>query len=117
ADKLGPISAWAAFQPFFTIAIPNLLFISALLFAVGALTRRLFAVYVTGILLLVAWQVSQQIIGHLDKLTTASLIDPFAMTTTNTVIRYWSIAEKNSQLIPLNGLMLQNRILWIVIAA
>jgi len=117
ADKLGPISAWAAFQPFFTIAVPNLLFISALLFAVGALTRRLFAVYVTGIVLIVAWQVTQQIIGHLDKLTLASLIDPFAMTTTNTVIRYWSIAEKNSQLIPLSGLMLQNRLLWIAVAS
>src|SRR5206468_5963747 len=30
ADKLGPISAWAAFQPFFIIAVPNLLFASAL---------------------------------------------------------------------------------------
>ena len=33
--------------------LPNLLFVSALLFAVGALTRKLFAVYITGIILLV----------------------------------------------------------------
>lgn len=112
ADKLGPISLWAAFQPFFMIAVPNLLFISALLFAVGALTRKLFAVYVTGIILLVSWQVTQQVIGHLDKLSLAALIDPFALTTTEVVIRYWSVAEKNTRLIPLSGSMLQNRLLW-----
>ena len=52
ADKLGPIDLAAFFQPFVMIAVPNLFFVSALLFAVGALTRKLFAVYVTGILLL-----------------------------------------------------------------
>ena len=103
ADKLGPISLWAAFQPFFVIAVPNLLFVSALLFAVGALTRKLFAVYVTGIVLLVVWQVTQQIIGHLDKLSLAALIDPFALTTTNVTIRYWSVAEKNTRLDSVRG--------------
>jgi ABC-2 type transport system permease protein len=116
ADKLGPISLWAAFQPFFMIAVPNLLFISALLFAVGALTRKLFAVYVTGIILLVAWQVTQQVIGHLDKLSLAALTDPFALTTTEVLIRYWSVAEKNSRLVPFSGVMLQNRLLWSAIA-
>ncbi len=113
ADKLGPISTWAAFQPFFTIAVPNLFFASALLFAVGAFTRKLFAVYVTGIVLLLAWQVTQQITTHLDKLTLASLIDPFTLTTTNTMIRYWSVVEKNTLLIPFSGLLVQNRLVWI----
>src|SRR5262249_5994543 len=116
ADKLGAIRAWAAFQPFFAIAVPNLLFVSALLFAIGALTRRLFAVYVTGILLLVAWQITQQVVGHLDKVVLASLIDPFALTTTNTMVRYWSVAEKNSLLVPLAGVLVQNRLLWIAIS-
>jgi ABC-2 type transport system permease protein len=116
ADKLGPVSLWAAFQPFLTIAVPNLLFASALLFAIGALTRKLFAVYITGIVLLVAWQITQQIVGHLDRLALASLIDPFALTTTNTMIRYWSVAEKNARLVPFDGLLLQNRLLWIGLA-
>ena len=83
ADKLGPITLCGAFQPFFVIALPNLLFVSALLFAIGALTRKLFAVYITGIVLLVVWQITQQVVGNLDKLSLASLIDPFALTTTN----------------------------------
>src|SRR5689334_18184714 len=116
ADKMGPIEISAFFQPFFIIAVPNLLFVSALLFAVGALTRRLFAVYVTGIVLLVAWQITQAVIGQLDKVKLASLIDPFALTTVNVAIRYWSVAEKNTQLVPLAGLVMQNRLLWIAAA-
>ena len=98
------------------IALPNLLFVSALLFAVGALTRKLFAVYITGIVLLVVWQITQQIVGQLDRLSLAALIDPFAITTTQVAIRYWSVAEKNTRLIPFDGAMLQNRLLWIAIA-
>lgn len=115
-DKLGPISFVAVFQPFLVIALPNLLFVSALLFAVGALTRKLFAVYITGIVLFVVWQITQQVTSNLDKLSLAALIDPFAMTTMNVAIRYWSVAEKNTRLIPVAGSLLQNRILWIVIA-
>jgi ABC-type transport system involved in multi-copper enzyme maturation permease subunit len=116
ADKLGPIDVWAFFQPFFTIGAPNLLFVSALLFAVGALTRKLFAVYVTGIVLLVAWQITQQVVGNLDKLRLASLIDPFALTTVDVAVRYWSVAEKNTQLVPVSGAVLENRAIWIAIA-
>ena len=116
AEKMGPIQIAAFFQPFFMIAVPNLLFVSALLFAVGALTRKLFAVYVTGIVLLVAWQITQTIIGQLDNLRLASLTDPFALTTIDVAVRYWSVAEKNAQLVPLAGPMMQNRLIWIVVA-
>ncbi len=112
ADKLGPISLVAVVQPFLLIALPNLLFVSALLFAVGALTRRLFAVYITGIVLLVIWQITQQITTDLDQLRLASLIDPFALSTIDVVDRYWSVVEKNSLLIPLSAAVVQNRLLW-----
>jgi hypothetical protein len=116
ADKLGPITVWLVLQPFLLIALPNLLFVSALLFAVGAMTRRLFAVYVTGIILLVTWQITQSIIGQLDRLALAAQVDPFALTTTNVAIRYWSVAEKNTRMIPAAGAMMSNRLIWIAIA-
>lgn len=115
-DKLGPITLWGAFQPFLTIAVPNVLFVSALLFAVGALTRKLFAVYITGILLVSAWQITQQIVTDLDTLRLASAIDPFAYTSIAVITRYWSLAERNRLLVPLSGSLLVNRVLWIAIA-
>ena len=111
-EAIGPVSLAAAFQPFLVIAVPNLLFVSALFFAVGALTRKLFAVYITGILLLVTWQITQQITSNLDRLQLAALVDPFGLTTIEVVTRYWSVTEKNTQLVAASGVMLQNRLLW-----
>ncbi len=116
ADKLGPVSLWNVIQPFLLIALPNLLFISALLFAVGSLTRKLFSVYVTGIALLLVWQISQNVIRNLDRLKLGSLIDPFGITTVDIATRYWTVAEKNSRLVPLDANVLANRGLWVAIA-
>jgi ABC-2 type transport system permease protein len=115
ADRVGPVSVVAVVQPFLLIALPNLLFVSALLFAVGALTRKLFAVYITGIVLLVIWQITQQVTTDLDRLSLASLIDPFALSTIDVIDRYWSVAEKNSLLVPLSTPVIENRLLWIAI--
>jgi ABC-type transport system involved in multi-copper enzyme maturation permease subunit len=116
ADRMGPVSVWAVVQPYLVIGIPNLLFVSALFFAVGALTRKAFAVYTAGIVLLVLWQIMIQVVTDLDRLTLAGLLDPFALVTTDVVTRYWSVAEKNTRLLPVAGLLLQNRLLWCAVA-
>lgn len=115
ADKLGPVSVWAIVQPFLVVAVPNLFFVCALFFAVGALTRKLFAVYIQGIALLTAWQITQTIIGSLDRLRLASLLDPFGITTVGVATRYWSVVEKNTRLVPLAGPVLENRLLWVAL--
>ena len=99
------------------IAVPNLLFVSALLFAVGALTRKLFAVYVTGIILLVAWQITQQIVGQLDKLRLASLIDPFALTTVDVADPLLERrGEEHAARSARRARCCENRLIWIAIA-
>jgi hypothetical protein len=117
ADALGPVRPWHVAQPFLVIALPNLVFVSGLFFAVGALARRLFAVYVTGVLLLVAWQVTGQLVGRLDALTVSALADPFALSTVGVATRYWSVAERNALVVPLAGVVLTNRLIWTGVAA
>jgi ABC-2 type transport system permease protein len=116
ADKLGPVSLGLVFQPFMTIALPNVLFASAVFFAIGALTRKLFAVYISGFVMFVGWTITSEIAAQIDKVALGALLDPFALTTIDLATRYWSIAEKNSRLIPFDGVMLQNRLLWIAVA-
>jgi len=115
--ELQPFRLASYVQPFLVILVPNVLFISALFFAVGALTRNLFAIYVQGIVLLVAWQITQQLLGDLDKLRIASLVDPFGVVTVQIATRYWTVAEKNTRLLALTGDLLWNRVLWLGIAA
>jgi hypothetical protein len=115
-DKLQAFRLMSYLQPFLVIVVPNVLFVSALFFSVGAITRNLLAIYVQGIALLVVWAVSQSVLGDLDKRWLGALFDPFALTTTGLVTRYWTVAEKNSRLLTLTGPMLWNRLLWLGLA-
>ena len=51
-DKLQQFRLMSYLQPFLIIVVPNVLFVSALFFAVGAITRNLLAIYVQGVALL-----------------------------------------------------------------
>lgn len=119
ADKtyLQPIVLWHYVQPWLVIGIPGVFFLSATLFAVGAITRSAFAGYVTGILLLVGLSVGQALTRTLDNDTLANLVDPFGLRTFGLVTRYWTPAEKNTLVLPWSGFLAQNRLLWAGIGA
>ncbi len=114
ADKayLQPVVLWHYVQPWLVIGVPGILFLSATLFAVGAITRSAFAGYVTGILLLVGLSVGESLTRTLDNDIVANLIDPFALRTFELVTRYWTPAEKNTQVLPWTGFLAENRLLW-----
>lgn len=111
------ITLWHYVHPWLVIGVPGVFFLSALLFAVGAVTRSAFAGYVTGILLLVGYTVGDELIRTLDNDRLANLIDPFAVRSVELVTRYWTPAERNAQLLPLDGFLGQNRLLWFAIGA
>ena len=117
ADKLLPVRVWAYWQPYLVIVVPNVILVSALFFAVGTLTRNLFLVYVQGIVLLVVYSVTQNLLSNLDNFRLASLVDGFGITTVQLMTRYWSVAEKNASLLPLQGYLLTNRAVWLGVSA
>ncbi len=116
-DKLQAFHLASYVRPFLFIVVPDVLFVSALFFAIGALTRNLFAIYTQGIALLVAWSVSQQIVSNLDRLTLAARIDPFGNSALSLLTRYWTVAERNTLPITLTGELLWNRLIWLGISA
>lgn len=115
-DKLQAFSLASYINPFFVLVVPTVIFVSALFFAVGALTRNLFAIYTQGIALLVSWSIAQNILGNLDRLTLAADIDPFGITPLGLLTRYWTVAERNGRQISLTGPLLTNRLIWLAIA-
>src|SRR5262249_20704842 len=46
-----------------------------------------------------------------------ALIDPFGNATLDLVTKYWTAAERNSQLPALQGALLENRLIWLGFAA
>ena len=117
AESVQAVHLWQYVQPFLVVGVPGVFFLSAMLFAVGSLTRSAFSVYVAGILLLVGYAVAGNLIRTLDNDQIANLIDPFALRSLDLVTRYWTPADKNTQLIPVSGFLLANRALWSTIGA
>ncbi|MEQ9423461.1 MAG: M1 family aminopeptidase [Cyclobacteriaceae bacterium] len=115
ADKLLAFNFWNYWQPFIVFVIPNLLFTGAIFFMIGALSRKMVVVYSSWIFIFIFYQVALILTREIDNQAIAALIDPFAITTMNFATQYWTVAEQNSQVVGLEGLVLQNRIIWLIV--
>jgi ABC-2 type transport system permease protein len=113
ATKLLPYSFWHYLQPFLILVLPNLFFTGAFFFAGGALTRKSVIIYTQGIILFVFYSISQNLMGDMDNRELGAMLDPFGIRTFGYVTRYWTPAQKNMMNVPLEGILLYNRLLWI----
>lgn len=114
-DKIGPGGVLNYLWPVVVYVLPNALLASALFFAVGILTRSFIAVYVQGVVLFVGYSIALTLLADLDNESRAALLDPFGIIATDVVQRSWTVAEKNSLLVPVQDLLLSNRLLWVAV--
>ncbi len=124
-ERVAAFDLRAYLAAFAVVTVPNILFVSALLFAVAVLTRSSIATYAAAIGLYVLYFVSAALTGSPLMAgskpgggggTLPSLLDPFALTSFFDLTRYWTAAEKGSRFIPLEGTLLVNRLIWIAAA-
>ncbi|QRK12140.1 ABC transporter permease [Archangium violaceum] len=114
---LGPTVSGSYLRPYLVSILPNLFFTGALFFGMAALSRRMLPVYVTSVVLLVGYLAAGRLLRELDTKWIAALADPFGMNALRMVMEYWTVAEKNSRLVPLEGWFLVNRLLWVGLGA
>jgi hypothetical protein len=115
--RIGPWSLWAFAKPYLVMLLPNILFLGAIFFTLAALARRMLPVYIAGVVVLIGYIVALRLLRDIDNRTLAALIDPLGSTALGLVTRYWSPAEKNTQMLPLAGELLWNRALWLSVGA
>jgi ABC-2 type transport system permease protein len=119
--RIGPNHFWWYLQPFLSIVVVQIFFLGTLFFTVGALTRRIFIVYLQGAAVFMLY-----VIGITVFVATRSLehfwsgiLDPVGLLLINVLTRYWSVLEKNTLLLSLDfsgyspGVFLYNRLLWV----
>ena len=117
AERLGA-NRWAAYlSPYLSVLLPNALVIGAVFFSLAAATKKMLPVYIGSVLVLIGWLIAQQLIRDADNRTLAALIDPFGSRAVSVLTEYWTISERNSRLVPLEGVLLGNRLLWLGIGA
>jgi ABC-type transport system involved in multi-copper enzyme maturation permease subunit len=116
SKEMLPFNFWTYLQPFLTLGLTNLFIQAALYFAAGTLSRQTIVIYVQGIVLLVLYQVADTVLEDIDNKTLAAMLDPFGLRAFQIYTEYWSPAQKNTQMIPLDGVLLWNRLLWLGIS-
>ncbi len=118
--RIGPNHLWAYLHPFLSILVVQIFFIGSLFFAVSALTRKIFIVYLQGVALFMIYVIGLTVFVATRSLERfwSSIFDPIGIILFNNVTRYWTVIEKNTLFVSwspalLNGVFLYNRLLWI----
>ncbi|MGC1987587.1 MAG: hypothetical protein WA690_02345, partial [Candidatus Acidiferrales bacterium] len=114
-ERIAPIHLWTHLQPFLSITVVQIFFLGSLFFCVAALSRRIIVVYLQGVVLFALYLILLVSVVSTNKLdrTWPSISDPLGIVLLDGVTRYWTVAERNSQLIHWSGVFLINRLVWI----
>ncbi len=117
AERWGPVNWKAHLDGILVFAVPNTLFIAAIIFAIAILTRSTVTSFIGGLVLITAYGVGQALTTDLRHETAAALLDPFAIRTFGLLAKYWTVAEKNHLSAGYTGLLLWNRAIWLTAGA
>jgi ABC-type transport system involved in multi-copper enzyme maturation permease subunit len=110
--------SWQSFvRPYLFLLLPNMLWLGGCFFVLAALSRQMAPVYVAGVIVLVGYLFAANLLGDMENRSLAALIDPSGASAVDVLTRYWSVAQKNSEQIPLDGVLLLNRALWLALGA
>jgi hypothetical protein len=87
----------------------------AAFFGMAAWLRSMRPVYVVSVLMLVGYLIAGVLLAKIENKTLASVLDPFGLIAFGQLTEYWTVAEKNRDLVPLAGVLLANRIVWMAV--
>jgi ABC-2 type transport system permease protein len=119
-SRIGPNHFWWYVQPFLSITVVQIFVLGSLFFAVAALSRKIFVVYVQGAALFIVYVLGITIFSATRSLERfwSGILDPIGFIMLDDVTRYWTVVEKNSMLLSWSphvgsGVFLYNRLLWL----
>jgi ABC-2 type transport system permease protein len=116
-NVIGPFR-WRAYATALTVfALPNLLILGTILFAIAGLARRQIAVW-GGLIALLGLNIAGETLANeLRWRWIAWPTDPFGIAALKAQTVYWTPFERNTSLVPVEGLIVWNRLIWCAIAA
>jgi ABC-2 type transport system permease protein len=115
-EVLLPFALGAYTQLYAVYILPNMLLFGVLVFAIVTLTRNVYAGFVTIILVIVFQGLLGGLLNGEDLGYWAALLDPVGDTAVRYSVRFWTTAARNEDALPVSGVILHNRLLWMSIA-
>ena len=111
AGTLGPLGRphphrsrpiWLVLHAFLSITVIQIFFLGSLFFAIAALTRKLFIVYLQGVVVFVVYLVVERRLQRHRSLEHfwSAIFDPVGLRLFDSITRYWTVSEKNTLQLP-----------------
>jgi ABC-2 type transport system permease protein len=116
-ETVGPFRPQDYLFAYGLIALPNLFMVGAVLFALATVTRSMMATYLGLVGFLVAYFVLLAVADRPELEDLVALLEPFAQGAVAQITEYWTAAERNSRLPPLESVLLANRALVLGLGA
>ncbi|HYW17556.1 MAG TPA: aminopeptidase, partial [Allosphingosinicella sp.] len=118
AETVGPNDPAYYLYGLLVFGLPNLLITGAIFFTAATLTRSMMWTYVAVVVFFLAWLVLTGIGQAQPGLReTMALVVPFGGAAFGNAVRYWTTAERNIGLPPVEGAILLNRLIWLGIGS
>ena len=116
AQRIGPFDIAPYWFSLWAVMVPNLLLVCSLVALIAALTRSLLASYTV----LVALLIADVVVGtntDQETISRMALLDPFGLVAFGDVTRYWTVFDRNTLVPSATGVLLANRVLWLLVCA
>ena len=114
-EIVGSFNAVSYLQSYLIYIIPNTLFFGAIVFAVVTFSRNISAGFITVILLMFIQGMVETALSDPENRFIAALLDPYGGLATQYLTQYWTVAEQNELQLPIIGVVIYNRLLWLSI--
>ncbi len=112
AEKVGPLRLDAYAYTYGVLVLPTLFLVSAGFFALATATRSMMATYVGVVAFMIVYLVAIALAAKPQFRTAMAYAEPFGTAAFGNATRYWTATERNTQLVPLAGPLLWNRLIW-----
>ncbi len=113
---IGEFRPIAYLQIYGMFILPNILLFGAIVFGIITFTRNIGAGFIAMIILFVIQGMSEGLLNNLDSKTLSAMLDPFGNNAISYMTEYWDVTERNTNLLPMNGVVLYNRLLWLAVS-
>jgi ABC-type transport system involved in multi-copper enzyme maturation permease subunit len=113
STRLGPETALSYIEPYAIAIVPNLFIGASLFFSLATLLRKMVPAYVGGVLLTLGYFIGSNLAGDISNRRLAALVDLFGLQAFDRLTEYWTVADRNTRLLPFEGVLAENRMLWV----
>ena len=111
-DKVGPLRIGDYLYVYFLLCVPTLFVTGAACFALATMTRSMLTTYVGVVVFLMLYLVTTGALDRPEFERMVAIFEPFGLGAFQLATKYWTATERNTQLPPIAGIILWNRVMW-----